>query len=55
MSGKVKGIKTKGLLYPLNDEELENGKRDGSSNEAISDTISIEYTSGSLLLMISKK
>lgn len=55
MSGKVKGIKTEGLLYPLKDEELENGKRDGSSNEAVSDTISIEYTSGSMLVMISKK
>lgn len=55
LSGKVRGIKTEGLLYPLHDEDLENGVRDGSSNKAVSDTISIEYRTGALLLMISKK
>lgn len=54
LSGKVRGIKTEGLLYSLQGDDLENGVRDGSSNEAISDTISIEYRTGALLLMISR-
>src|SRR5690606_29743831 len=30
VSGRVDGIKTTGLEFPLNDESLENGVRDGS-------------------------
>lgn len=54
LSGKVDGIFTKGLAYPLNGEPLENGVRDGSSNEAVSGTVEISYTSGHLLLMIGR-
>ena len=54
LSGKVDGIFTKGLAYPLNGEPLENGVRDGSSNEAVSGTVEISYVSGHLLLMIGR-
>jgi len=52
MSGKVDGIVTHGLKYPLKDEYLENGSRDGSSNVVVSSPISIRYRTGSLLLII---
>lgn len=51
ISGKVGGIRTKGLKYPLNHEILENGMRDGSSNESNSSEIFISHESGNLLLM----
>ncbi len=51
LSGKVEGISTSGLKYPLYGETLENGKRDGSSNEAIGGTVRITYTRGVLLFM----
>lgn len=51
LSGKVEGISTKGLKYPLNDEALENGIRDGSSNEAIEETVEIKFKKGDLLLL----
>lgn len=51
LSGKVEGITTKGLKYPLNDEALENGVRDGSSNEAIEETVEIKFKKGDLLLL----
>lgn len=47
---RATGIKTKGLKYELNNEKLELGIREGSSNEAVSDFVSIEYKLGSLLL-----
>lgn len=47
---KSTGITTKGLKYELNNEKLEFGIREGSSNEAVSDLISINYKNGSLLL-----
>lgn len=52
LSGKVEGITTKGLKYPLNNEDLENGLRDGSSNEAIEKTVEIEFEKGDLLLLM---
>lgn len=52
LSGKVEGITTKGLKYPLKNEDLENGIRDGSSNEAIEKTVEIEFKKGDLLLLI---
>ncbi len=51
ISGKVEGITTKGLKYPLRDEALENGIRDGSSNEAIEETVEIKFKKGDLLLL----
>jgi thiamine pyrophosphokinase len=54
LSGKVTGITTKGLQYPLDDETLENGVRDGSSNMVVSTPVSIFYEEGDLLLFIAK-
>ncbi|HAC14834.1 MAG TPA: thiamine diphosphokinase [Bacteroidetes bacterium] len=52
VSGRVDGIKTTGLEYPLNSEPLENGVRDGSSNRATHDEITISHQNGILLLMV---
>lgn len=54
LSGKVKGITTKGLKYALNDEELENGVRDGTSNENISRTFSIKVKEGQLVVFMER-
>lgn len=51
LSGKVDGITTYGLKYPLKNESLENGIRDGSSNEAVRETVEIEFKKGDLLLL----
>lgn len=51
LSGKAEGITTSGLKYPLRSETLENGKRDGSSNEASGGTVRITYARGVLLFM----
>jgi len=52
LSGKVDGIVSQGLMYPLLNESLENGSKDGSSNVVISNPVSIQYAFGSLLLII---
>ncbi|MFL9843879.1 thiamine diphosphokinase [Flavobacterium rhizosphaerae] len=50
--GKVSGITTKNLKYPLDNGELTIGYRSGSSNEAENDGIVfIEHKEGDLLLM----
>lgn len=50
--GKVNGITTQNLFYPLYNEELTIGYRTGSSNHVIKDGIvKIEHTDGDLLLM----
>ncbi|NMH24686.1 thiamine diphosphokinase [Flavobacterium solisilvae] len=50
--GKVSGITTQNLFYPLKNEELTIGYRTGSSNHATEDGIvKIEHTEGDLLLM----
>ncbi|MFO8029887.1 MAG: thiamine diphosphokinase [Cyclonatronaceae bacterium] len=51
LSGRVDGIVTEGLKYPLCDEPLENGRRDGSSNETTEEMIRIRHRSGALLFM----
>ncbi|TVQ70665.1 MAG: thiamine diphosphokinase [Balneolaceae bacterium] len=51
LSGKVEGIVTQGLRYPLNNEPLENGRRDGTSNETDEGPVRIQHTSGTLLFM----
>ena len=51
LSGRVDGITTEGLRYALHDESLENGVRDGSSNEATGKQIRIGHRSGDLLLI----
>lgn len=50
--GKVSGITTENLFYPLNNEELTIGYRTGSSNHVSKDGIvKIEHSDGDLLLM----
>ena len=50
--GKVEGIMTQNLFYPLHNEQLSIGYRTGSSNHVAEDGIvKIEYTEGDLLLM----
>jgi thiamine pyrophosphokinase len=50
--GKVSGITTENLFYPLNNEELTIGYRTGSSNHVTKDGIvKIEHSEGDLLLM----
>lgn len=50
--GKVTGITTENLYYPLKNEELTIGYRTGSSNHVIEDGIvKIEHQEGDLLLM----
>jgi thiamine pyrophosphokinase len=48
--GKCSGIVTKGLKFPLNNETLELGVREGSSNEATRRMVSVSVKKGSLLL-----
>lgn len=55
LSGKVTGIVTEGLKYPLNNEKLKNGVRDGSSNEVVSSPIKISYDTGDLIIFIAKR
>ena len=50
--GKVSGIKTKGLLYNLDDESLDLIDRSGSSNECVeTGIIEIAHKNGTLILM----
>jgi len=46
----AKGITTKGLLYKLNNEDLEIGTREGTLNCSEEKNISIEFKEGDLLL-----
>ena len=49
----AEGINTSGLQYPLSNEKLTFGKRIGTRNKAIENTIKISYTKGDLLIYIS--
>lgn len=50
--GKVEGITTENLLYPLHNETLEIGVRIGTSNEVIRDGwVKISHQSGHLMMM----
>jgi thiamine pyrophosphokinase len=44
------GVTTKNLKFPLNNEVLELGVREGISNEAVSEQVSISIENGTLLL-----
>ncbi|MEX2604146.1 MAG: thiamine diphosphokinase [Gracilimonas sp.] len=55
LSGNVKGITTKGLKYPLSNESLENGRRDGTSNETVESEFSIEIESGDLVVFVERE
>lgn len=55
LSGRVSGITTIGLKYPLKNEALENGVRDGSSNEVIKSPVKITHKQGDLLLFVARE
>lgn len=52
LSGEVSGIQTKGLRFPLNNEKLINGVRDGSSNEVVGSPVHITHKKGDLLMLV---
>lgn len=52
ISGTVSGITTVGLEFPLKSESLQNGVRDGSSNRATGNQVSLAHEEGILLLMV---
>lgn len=52
LSGIVEKVSTDGLKYPLREEALENGVRDGSSNEVVSTPVKITHETGDLLLFV---
>ncbi|MEO6693654.1 MAG: thiamine diphosphokinase [Ignavibacteria bacterium] len=47
---KATDIKTEGLEYQLKGEDLEFGIREGTLNKSLSDSVTISYDSGSILL-----
>jgi thiamine pyrophosphokinase len=53
--GKCSGITTRGLKFPLHNEALELGVREGESNAAVSSPVEISVKKGSLLLFIVRK
>ncbi|MEX0593159.1 MAG: thiamine diphosphokinase [Balneolaceae bacterium] len=53
--GPVTGIRTDGLRYPLHNETLQVGVRDGSSNEALQETVTIEHDTGDLFLYLARR
>lgn len=55
LSGEVSDITTRGLRYPLKNERLKNGVRDGTSNETIEKIVEIEFKKGDLLLIVNHK
>lgn len=55
LSGEVRGVTTQGLKYPLKDEKLKNGERDGTSNETLGDEFSITVRDGDLIVFVEKK
>lgn len=50
--GKVEGITTRGLGFPLNNESLELGVREGCSNVMTENDFSLQISSGVLLVVI---
>lgn len=52
LSGRVEGIFTSGLAYPLHHEALENGVRDGSSNALVQARAHVQLRAGDLLVYL---
>lgn len=55
LSGEVRGVTTKGLKYPLKDERLKNGERDGTSNETVQEEFSITISEGDLIVFVERR
>ena len=54
LSGRVKGVTTHGLHYPLKDATLEIGSSWGVSNEFVNETATVTITDGLLLVIKSR-
>lgn len=52
ISGRVENIRTRGLRYTLQNETLENGVLDGTSNQTTEKRVEIEFEKGDLLFLI---
>ncbi len=52
--GKVCGVTSLGLKYPLNNDTLEMGCFSSLSNEFVEDTATIDFSSGELLIVIER-
>ncbi|MBL8017653.1 MAG: thiamine diphosphokinase, partial [Ignavibacteria bacterium] len=52
---KAEGIRTSGLKYPLDNESLKLGKREGALNETIGENMSIRVKKGVLLVCVALK
>jgi len=50
--GKVEGVVTRGLAYPLNNESLEFGKREGLSNYIVETPVDIHIKTGLLIVFV---
>ncbi|NKB65725.1 MAG: thiamine diphosphokinase [Candidatus Latescibacteria bacterium] len=55
LSGPVEGIVTSGLRFPLRDEALIPGQRDGISNEVVANLVEISVQRGDLLLCVQRQ
>ena len=55
LMGPVHGIRTSGLRFPLQDESLIPGVRDGISNEISSNPVSVTVGEGDLLLVLQRE
>ena len=55
LAGAVHGICTDGLRFPLLNESLIPGQRDGISNEVVGEQVSIEVAEGDLLLILQRR
>lgn len=47
-------VRTQGLQYPLSDEPLEPGVRDGLSNRAVAERVSVQSTGAPLLVLVER-
>jgi len=55
LDGEVRGIRTAGLKFPLTDEALVPGGRDGISNEVVDNPVEIAVGEGELLLCVQRQ
>ena len=55
LGGPAHRIQTAGLRFPLNEESLIPGERDGISNEVVEDPVTVTVGGGDLLLVIQRE
>ncbi len=52
--GKVSNVTSLGLKYPLNNDTLEMGNFSSLSNEFVGDTVTLDFASGELLIVVER-